>query len=71
MGARDRLPGDVHKGFDSAILLVSWMLWKERNARVFDNTSCAASMLVAKVLEEGDAWLAAGFSALIVGIVAP
>jgi hypothetical protein len=34
----------VHKkdmrGFDSLVILTSWMLWKQRNARVFNNSMC-------------------------------
>ena len=43
MDARCQVPREMHKGFDSAVLLVSWWLWKERNSRVFDNAACTAA----------------------------
>lgn len=64
MHARGQVPMDSRKGFDSAILLVSLMLWKERNSHVFDNATCTAALTARRVLDEGDAWLAAGFTAL-------
>ena len=62
--SRALLPQHLRRGFDSLVVLVSWTLWKERNARTFDNTSCTPTQTVAKVKEELNAWLAAGFRGL-------
>ena len=34
--ARKELPKVDRCGFDSLVILVSWLLWKERNDRTFD-----------------------------------
>jgi len=70
MDARRQVPKEPQKGFDSAILLVSWWLWKERNSRVFDNVAYMADQATRKVMEEGDEWIAAGFTALLLFMVA-
>ena len=70
MDARHQVPKEPQKGFDSAILLVSWRLWKERNSRVFDNVACTATQAARKVMEEGDEWIAVGFMALSLFMVA-
>ena len=31
------MPKELRKGFDSMVLLIGWMLWKERNERTFSN----------------------------------
>jgi hypothetical protein len=41
---------DCHKGFDSLVVLVTWHLWKERNAQVFDQASRQAGELVSFVI---------------------
>jgi hypothetical protein len=46
------------------LLLVSWVLWKERNARVFDNRRCLAQQATRALLEEADEWINAGFMAI-------
>ena len=58
------LPQNLRRGFDSLVVLVSWTLWKERNVRTFDNTSCTSAQTLAKVKEEANAWLAVGFRGL-------
>ena len=50
--------------FDSLVLLVSWMVWNERNWRTFDSIARTPSQLFALILEEADAWIAAGFRGL-------
>jgi hypothetical protein len=34
-----RLSSNFRRGFDSLLLLVSWLIWKERNSRVFDRSN--------------------------------
>ena len=41
-------------------MLVSWLIWMERNARVFDQRSKMAEHLVADIKEEVAVWRAAG-----------
>ena len=64
MDARRLVPTQLRRGFDSIVLLVSWHLWKERNSRVFDNVVTMASQAARLVLEEGDEWVVAGFTAI-------
>jgi hypothetical protein len=37
---------DHRWAFDSLVMLVCWLIWKERNTRVLDNLSHNASQLV-------------------------
>jgi hypothetical protein len=46
------------------LLLVSWLLWKERNNRTFNNVSAPPSQVQLRVLEELNQWIAAGFAAV-------
>lgn len=39
-------------------------VWKERNARTFDNVSTGAREVAAKVVQEAELWLRSGFSCL-------
>lgn len=61
---RARFHDDLQKAFDTLVLLVSWMLWKERNRRVFDDDPSPATTLLDRVKEEADSWIAAGFRSL-------
>ena len=36
----------------SLAMLVTWEIWKERNARVFRNTASTANMVIDKIKEE-------------------
>jgi hypothetical protein len=65
-----QVPKELRKGFDSAVLLVSWRLWKKRNSRVFDNAACSLTQAARQVLEEGDELIVTGFSALSLFLVA-
>jgi hypothetical protein len=51
MDARQLVPSQLRRGFDSVVLLVSWRLWKKRNSRVFDNVATAASHATRVVLD--------------------
>jgi hypothetical protein len=48
----------------SFAILVSWEIWKERNARVFRNQSVTLNILVSKMKEEAVLWFQAGAKAL-------
>jgi hypothetical protein len=51
----------LRRSFDSLVLLVSWILWKERNHRTFDRKSRSTTELLQAIFEEADAWIVAGF----------
>ncbi|RLN35203.1 hypothetical protein C2845_PM03G13260 [Panicum miliaceum] len=42
------------KRLDTAVMLVSWMLWKERNARVFSNAELTVNLLLQEIYSEGN-----------------
>lgn len=71
MHARDLIPAQLRRNLDSTVLLVSWRIWKERNARVFDNHSSTATQVAQGVLDEMDEWISAGFSAIAEFLVLP
>jgi len=57
---RKLLPKDHRRGFDALFLLVSWLIWKERNSRVFERFATMPARLLPKILDECNAWVAAG-----------
>jgi hypothetical protein len=57
------MPKYVLSVFDSMVL-VAWLLWKERNDRVFNNSTRQAAQLAAWIREEGRQWVLAGYSCL-------
>lgn len=44
----------------SLLMLVSWELWKEHNARVFRNTATPSTIIVCNIKEEVNIWVLAG-----------
>ena len=52
------------KGMASLLMLISWELWKERNARVFRNVSAPLMILVEKIMDEAALWALAGAKGL-------
>lgn len=58
--------GQSKKAMASLAMLVSWEIWKERNARVFRNNASTLSMLVTKIKDEAAIWSLAGAKALSV-----
>ena len=52
------------KGMASLLMLISWELWKERNARVFRNVSAPPMILVEKIMDEAALWALAGAKGL-------
>ena len=59
--SRKRLQKADRKCFDSLVILTSWMIWKERNARIFDSKQLTVAELLLRVKDEADVWLLAGF----------
>lgn len=66
---RLRLEVAVHPAFDSLVLLISWIIWKERNNRTYSWTASRVQDLYLKVVREADDWVQAGFKTL--SIVCP
>ncbi|WVZ91735.1 hypothetical protein U9M48_037868 [Paspalum notatum var. saurae] len=62
--ARKRVHKEFRKGFDALVLLSLWMIWKERNARVFGRRPSSPSELLSLLLSEANLWVLAGFRAL-------
>ena len=58
------LPAQKRKGFDTLFALVTWYLWKERNARVFRNTELQPNALLRSIRQDGESWIAAGATKL-------
>jgi len=59
--SRLALQGDLRPAFDCLVLLVVWILWKERNVRTFNQEICNVQQLLSKLLCEVQVWVAAGF----------
>ena len=52
--------------FDSLVLLISWIIWKERNNRTFSRMAAGVQDLYLKVVREAVDWVQAGFETLSV-----
>jgi hypothetical protein len=61
---RLQLDGVARPAFDSMLLLVSWIIWKERNSRTFTGVSTGVQQLRQKIVREADDWVKAGFKTL-------
>jgi hypothetical protein len=57
---RAGLQPSQRKGFDSLFALVSWQLWKERNARCFRESAAPAAELLLVIKAQADLWVQAG-----------
>ena len=44
----------------SVMMLVSWEIWKERNARIFRNAATPTTIIVTRIKEEAHMWTLAG-----------
>ena len=62
--ARKQVPKAGRRGFDSLVILVSWIVWKERNDRTFDRYIHTIDEVVRRALDEILAWSLAGFRQL-------
>jgi hypothetical protein len=48
------------EGLKSAVTLIIWELWKERNARVFSNKASMPLAVMQKIKDESKNWILAG-----------
>ena len=58
--------GQWRKGLDTLFALVSWHVWKERNARCFRDASATINDLLQLITMEADRWINAGATGLAV-----
>ncbi|BAS93401.1 Os05g0326900 [Oryza sativa Japonica Group] len=57
---RRRFRTSYRTDFDSAFMLICWVIWKERNARIFQNVSRTHESLEDDITEETAVWRVAG-----------
>ncbi|WVZ95337.1 hypothetical protein U9M48_041118 [Paspalum notatum var. saurae] len=62
--ARKKVTKDHRASLDALILLTWWMLWKERNARIFNRGASSPHAVLDRLLAEASLWSLAGFNAL-------
>ena len=62
--AKDSTPPALRKALKSVALLVPWMIWKHRNACVFDHVSPSLNELVDRIKDEARCWAKAGAQGL-------
>jgi hypothetical protein len=58
-------PSPTPKAVASLTLLVSWKIWNERNARVFNNKHAPTTVIFDKI-EEAKLWVTAGAKILVI-----
>ena len=56
MQARSSVNGTIRKRLDSLIMLVVWVVWRERNNRVFDKVSRSTAILIELIKQEAKQW---------------
>jgi hypothetical protein len=57
-------PNNLRIPLRTLVILVSWEIWCERNARIFRNIASMPISIIAKIKEEARAWVKAGDSKL-------
>jgi hypothetical protein len=58
------VPKEARKGLNSLIILITWEIWKHRNACVFDHVRPNTQEVLRAVDTEGSLWCMAGASKL-------
>jgi hypothetical protein len=56
--------GQSRRAMSSLAMLVSWEVWKERNARVFRNHCSTVHMVATRIKNEATLWASAGAKTL-------
>jgi hypothetical protein len=54
--SRTQVPRQQRKGFDSLVLLTAWLLWKERNAQVFQRSVETVPTICGRIADEIELW---------------
>jgi hypothetical protein len=54
--ARSNIPRANKSRLDSLVMLTTWMIWRERNGRVFENFSTPIQTFIAQIKEEAKLW---------------
>ena len=62
--ARKTIPKDAGRCFDTLVVLVCWLLWKERNNRTFDRRLQTIQDVLARIANEIVVWYQASFRRL-------
>ena len=57
---RSLFHGDQRAGLDSLFALISWEVWKERNARCFRDSAATTNELLQIIKAQADQWIQAG-----------
>lgn len=60
ISARQKVSFSRRRGLDSCIILTSWMIWKERNNRVFNKVSSPLGPLLHRIFDNFRLWRSAG-----------
>ncbi|KAE8802944.1 hypothetical protein D1007_21299 [Hordeum vulgare] len=58
--ARAAIPKPMRRNFDTIAILLHWRIWKERNARIFDNVASALDKVRDLTVEDIVVWRVAG-----------
>mgnify|MGYP006951655593 FL=1 len=58
--ARAAIPKPLRRNFDTIAILIHWRIWKERNARIFDNVASTVDRVLELIKEDIRMWRAAG-----------
>uniref|UniRef100_A0A0D9ZNJ8 Uncharacterized protein n=1 Tax=Oryza glumipatula TaxID=40148 RepID=A0A0D9ZNJ8_9ORYZ len=66
--ARKSVHKTDRKTFDAGVILVTWLVWKERNAQVFDGKATSAVHLCATIADEWETWKAAGSKQVVLSL---
>ncbi|BAS99147.1 Os06g0681050 [Oryza sativa Japonica Group] len=60
LATRRRFRTSYKVDFDSAFMLICWLIWKERNARIFQHVSMTTEQVAENIKEEIAVWRVAG-----------
>ena len=58
---RKLIPKPWRHSFDTLVVLICWLLWKERNDKTFDRRVRTVQEVIVRVNDEITAWAQAGF----------